>query len=91
MANYKIISNEERHFSEDAVANRAIAQMKRRMKGGMSLINWTVPHHLSKYHYKLIDSNQENPYYWIKYGEDYYIAVERVINENNQAWGTEST
>ena len=78
----KIITNEERHFSIDAIANRAIAREERKVVSTGTLLNWLVPHRLSKYHNPM--SNQPNNFYWIQNGEDYYIAVERIKEERQK-------
>lgn len=69
MASYKVISNTERHFSIDALIRKATEREARKVVPTGSLLNWSVVHHMSKYY---------RPMHWIRQGEDYYIAVDRL-------------
>lgn len=57
------------HFSIDNIIRRSVAKEERKVVPSGTLLNWTVVHHLSKYY---------RPMHWIRQGEDYYIAVDRL-------------
>lgn len=76
MASYKVITNRELNFSEDMLIIRAMMQEKRKVVHSGTKLNWTVPHHLSKYHNPL--TNQPTDFYWIKNSEDYYIVIDQI-------------
>lgn len=57
------------HFSIDNIIRRSVAKEERKVVPSGTLLNWTVVHRLSKYY---------RPMHWIRQGEDYYIAVDRL-------------